>query len=78
MWLCNDCWVACWEQKLADLVVCSQVAFDRLPGLSVNSNLTGRPVFRCRTVARSMLWPAGATSSFAMRSRCGLALQAAL
>src|SRR5215472_7544401 len=30
---------------------------------SVNSNLTGRPVFFCRTVARSMAYPLGATSS---------------
>ena len=32
-------------------------------GRSVSSNLTGRPVFFCRTVARSTAYPAGATSS---------------
>jgi len=31
-------------------------------GRSVSSNLTGRPVFFCRTVARSTAYPLGATS----------------
>jgi hypothetical protein len=30
---------------------------------SVSSNLTGRPIFFCRTVARSTAYPLGATSS---------------
>src|SRR5829696_1538434 len=33
---------------------------------SLNSNLTGRPVFFCRTVARSAVYPPAATSSTRM------------
>src|SRR5450631_1932123 len=40
-----------------------QIVIDRLRVCSLNSNLTGRPVFFCRTVARSAVYPPAATSS---------------
>jgi hypothetical protein len=36
---------------------------------SLNSNLTGRPVFFCRTIARSAVYPPAATSSTRMATR---------
>jgi hypothetical protein len=44
------------EQELAGpLVGGLQIVIDGLPGLIAQFNLTGRPVFFCRTVARSAL-----------------------
>src|SRR5690348_6781603 len=52
------------EQKFAGLLARGfDVIVRACRVCSVNSNLTGRPVFFCRTVARSTAYPLGATSS---------------
>jgi hypothetical protein len=54
------------EQKLAVVLAgCSEVVVECLSGLlgHLEPNLTGCPVFFCRTVARSIAYPRGATSS---------------
>jgi len=53
----------CKHEVAGPLVRKFQVIIDRLAGLSLNSNLTGRPVFFCRIVARSAVYPLEATSS---------------
>jgi hypothetical protein len=52
------------EQELARTFVGDfQIVVDCWRVCSLNSNLTGRPVFFCRTVARSAVYPLAATSS---------------
>lgn len=52
------------EEKFARSSTCSfEISVDGFSGLTCRSNLTGHPVFFCRTVALSTAYPLGAMSS---------------